>query len=163
MIKVEACRALGKVGRPEDATVLAQMMTLDNLEDARIAAIEGLAELKTQGPADLSRCCVDGMEHEDPAIRLASLNALRKLTRKDQGTDPAAWRRELKPMIAGADAAGAHAKSPRPARHRPAIASAPPRPGTLRPSGRPPSGRHAARPRSSPTLADEHAAECALT
>ena len=53
VIKIEACRALGKVGRPEDATVLAQMMTLDNLEDARIAAIEGLAELKTQGPADL--------------------------------------------------------------------------------------------------------------
>ena len=46
------------------------------------------------------------MEHEDPAIRLASLNALRKLTGKDQGTNPAAWRRELKPMI---DAAAATA------------------------------------------------------
>ena len=47
VIKIEACRALGKVGRSEDATVLAGVMTLDNLEDARIAAIEGLAELKT--------------------------------------------------------------------------------------------------------------------
>ena len=49
-MKIEACRALGKVGQSEDATVLAQVMALDNLEDARIAAIEGLAELKTKDP-----------------------------------------------------------------------------------------------------------------
>jgi HEAT repeat protein len=103
VIKIEACRALGKVGRPEDATVLAQTMTLDNLEDARIAAIEGLAELKSKDPR-IYKVLLDGMDHEDPAIRLASLNALRKLTRKDLGTDSAAWRRELKPLIAGADA-----------------------------------------------------------
>ena len=103
VIKIEACRALGKVGRPEDATVLAQIMTLDNLEDARIAAIEGLAELKSKDPR-IYKVLLDGMEHEDPAIRLASLNALRKLTRKDLGTDPAAWRQELKPLIAAADA-----------------------------------------------------------
>jgi HEAT repeat protein len=100
IIKVEACRALGKVGRPEDATILAQVMTLDNLEDARIAAIEGLAELRTKDPR-IFGVLLDGMDHEDPAIRLASLNALRKLIRKDYGTDPAAWRRELKPMLGG--------------------------------------------------------------
>jgi hypothetical protein len=98
VIKIEACRALGKVGRPEDATVLAQVMSLDNLEDARIAAIEGLAELKTTD-GRIYQLLVDGMDHDDPAIRLASLNALRKLTRKDLGTDPAAWRKELKPML----------------------------------------------------------------
>lgn len=103
VIKVEACRALGKVGRPEDATVLAQTMTLDNLEDARIAAIEGLADLKSRDPR-IYKVLLDGMEHEDPAIRLASLNALRKLTRKDKGTDAAAWRSELKSIIAEADA-----------------------------------------------------------
>jgi hypothetical protein len=101
VVKIEACRALGKVGRSEDATVLAQIMTLDNLEDARIAAIEGLAELKTKDPR-IFVVLLDGMEHEDPAIRLASLAALRSLTRKDHGTDPAAWRRELKPMIEAA-------------------------------------------------------------
>jgi hypothetical protein len=100
IIRIEACRALGKVGRPEDATILAQIMTLDNLEDARIAAIEGLAELKTKDPR-IFRVLLDGMDHEDPAIRLASLNSLRKLTRKDYGTDPAAWRRELKPLLEG--------------------------------------------------------------
>jgi len=105
VIKIEACRALGKVGRTEDATVLAQVMTLDNLEDARIAAIEGLAELKTADPR-IYRMLVDAMEQEDPAIRLASLNALRKLTRKDQGTEVAAWRRYLKPILeAGASPA----------------------------------------------------------
>ena len=108
VIKIEACRALGKVGRAEDATVLAQVMTLDNLEDARIAAIEGLAELKT-AELRIYRMLVDAMEHEDPAIRLASLNALRKLTRKDQGTEVAAWRRYLKPMLeAGASPASAN-------------------------------------------------------
>jgi HEAT repeat protein len=98
MIKVEACRALGKVGRPEDATILAQTMSLDNLEDARIAAIEGIAGLRTKDPR-IFKVLLDGMEHEDPAIRLASLNALRKLTRKDLGTDPAVWKRELKSLV----------------------------------------------------------------
>jgi HEAT repeat protein len=98
VIKIEACRALGKVGRPEDATVLAQVMSLDNLEDARIAAIEGLANLKTKDPR-IYHVLLDGMDHEDPAIRLASLNALRKLTGTDHGTETAAWHRELKPML----------------------------------------------------------------
>jgi HEAT repeat protein len=99
VIKIEACRALGKVGRPEDATILAQVMTLDNLEDARVAAIEGLAELKTADPR-IYKMLLDGMDHDDPAIRLASLNALRKLTGKDHGTDPAVWSKELKPILA---------------------------------------------------------------
>ena len=124
VIKVEACRALGKVGRPEDATVLAQTMTLDNLEDARIAAIEGLADLKSKDPR-IFKVLLDGMEHEDPAIRLAALNALRKLTRKDLGTDPADWKRELKPLIAGADAPKL-GQDPAAAEAQPAIASAPP-------------------------------------
>ena len=98
VIKIESCRALGKVGRPDDATILAQVMTLDNLEDARIAAIEGLAELKTTDPR-IYQLLVENMDHDDPAIRLASLNALRKLTGKDHGTNPADWRRELKPVL----------------------------------------------------------------
>jgi HEAT repeats len=105
VIKIEACRALGKVGRTEDATVLAQVMTLDNLEDARIAAIEGLAELKTADPRILSML-VESMDHEDPAIRLASLNALRRLTRKNLGTDPADWRREFKTTLEASGAPG---------------------------------------------------------
>ncbi|MFO0890471.1 MAG: HEAT repeat domain-containing protein [Isosphaeraceae bacterium] len=96
VIKIEACRALGKVGRPEDATVLAQVMSLDNLEDARVAAIDGLAELKTSDPR-IHRLLIDGMEHDDPAIRLASLNTLRKISGKDLGTDVGAWRKELRP------------------------------------------------------------------
>lgn len=107
VIKIESCRALGKVGRPDDATLLAQVMTLDNLEDARIAAIEGLAETRTKDPR-IYQLLVENMDHDDPAIRLASLNALRKLTRKDHGTNPTDWRRELKPML---DAAGATASS----------------------------------------------------
>ncbi|MDG3006253.1 HEAT repeat domain-containing protein [Paludisphaera mucosa] len=99
VVKIEACRALGKVGRPEDATVLAQTMTLDNLEDARIAAIEGLADLKSRDPR-IYKVLLDSMEHDDPAIRLASLNALRKITGKDLGTEIADWRRDLEPIMA---------------------------------------------------------------
>jgi hypothetical protein len=120
VVKIEACRALGKVGRSEDATVLAQIMALDNLEDARIAAIEGLAELKSKDPR-IFVVLLDGMEHEDPAIRLASLTALRKLTRKDYGTDPAAWRRELKPMLDAATSSPA----PEPSTSRPSAPRAP--------------------------------------
>lgn len=98
VIKVEACRALGKVGLPEDATILAQIMTLDMLEDARIAAIEGLADLKTHDPR-IYKVLVDAMEHDDPAIRLASLNTLRAVTGKDLGTEVEAWRRDLAPLL----------------------------------------------------------------
>lgn len=98
VIKIEACRALGKVGLPEDATVLAQIMTLDLLEDARIAAVEGLADLKSHDPR-IYRVLLDAMEHDDPAIRLASLNTLRALTGKDLGTEAEAWQRELEPML----------------------------------------------------------------
>jgi len=99
VIKVEACRALGKVGLSEDATVLAQIMTLDHLEDARIAAVEGLADLKSDDPR-IYTVLLGAMEHDDPAMRLASLNTLRKLTGKDLGTEAEAWRRELEPMLA---------------------------------------------------------------
>jgi HEAT repeat protein len=106
VIKVEACRALGKVGRPDDATVLAQVMTVDNLEDARIAAIDGLADMKTADPR-IHQLLVEGMDHDDPAIRLASLNALRATLRKDYGTDPAAWRKALKLYVEPASAPAA--------------------------------------------------------
>ena len=99
VVKVEACRALGKVGLPEDSTVLAQIMTLDQLEDARIAAIEGLADMKERDPRIL-KVLLDAMEHDDPAIRLASLNALRKIFGKDLGTEVAEWRKEIEPIIA---------------------------------------------------------------
>ena len=43
LVRAQACRALGKVGQPEDATILSRVMLVDTLEDCRIAAIEGLA------------------------------------------------------------------------------------------------------------------------
>jgi HEAT repeat protein len=98
VIRVEACRALGKVGQPEDATILARIMTIYKLEDCRIAAIEGLGMLKAQDPR-IFNILLDGMDHDDPAIRLECLRALREITGKDAGVDPAAWRRELEPTL----------------------------------------------------------------
>jgi len=99
VIRVEACRALGKVGLPEDATLLARIMMIDKLEDCRIAAIESLGTLKAEDPR-IYQILLDGMDHDDPAIRLECLHALREITHKDLGVDPAAWRRDLEPKIA---------------------------------------------------------------
>jgi HEAT repeat protein len=99
IIRLEGCRALGKVGTPEDATILARIMTVDTLEDCRIAAIEGLGSLRTQDPR-IIQILLDGMEHDDPAIRLECLNSLRKITKKDFGTEPAAWRQAVQQTAA---------------------------------------------------------------
>ena len=56
VIRVEACRALGKVGLPEDATTLARVMAIDKLEDCRIAAIEGIGMLKSVDPRIYRSC-----------------------------------------------------------------------------------------------------------
>jgi HEAT repeat protein len=98
VIRVEACRALGKVGQPEDATLLARIMTVDKLEDCRIAAIEGLGLLKAND-VRIYGVLLDGLEHDDPAIRFECLRSLRAITGKDLGVDSAAWRRGLEPML----------------------------------------------------------------
>ena len=99
VVRVQACLALGKVGLPEDATVLARVMTVDVLEDCRIAAIEGLGELKSTDPRILE-VLVNGMEHDDPAIRLASVKALRATTGKDLGLESAPWRQWMQSQVA---------------------------------------------------------------
>ncbi|HMB04579.1 MAG TPA: HEAT repeat domain-containing protein [Isosphaeraceae bacterium] len=104
VVRIQACRALGKVARPEDTTILARIMTVDNLEDCRIAAIEGLAELKSHYPR-VMEVLINGMEHDDPAIRLASVQALRKITGRDLGIAPGPWREYLKSKAQTASAA----------------------------------------------------------
>jgi HEAT repeat protein len=99
VVKVEAYRALGKVGTAEDATMLARVMNTNPLEDCRIAAIEGIGALKSQDPR-IYHVLIEGMEHEDPAIRLQSYRALKQITGKDLGNLPEAWRRELEPQVA---------------------------------------------------------------
>ena len=90
--RIEACRALGQVGLPEDATVLAQRMAVDNLLDAKVAAIDALAVLRPNDPRIL-QVLVEGMDHDFPAIRLASLQALRSITGRDLGVESAPWRK----------------------------------------------------------------------
>jgi HEAT repeat protein len=90
VVRVEACRALGKVGKTEDATVLTRVMTVDTLEDCRIAAIEALGELKPDDPR-IPQVLLVSLQSDDPATRLASLEALRRITGRDLGVDPAPW------------------------------------------------------------------------
>jgi len=98
IVRVQACRALGKVGKEEDAMILCRVMSMDSLEDCRIAAIEALGDLNSQDSRVLVML-LEGMENDDPAIRLASLNTLKQITRKDAGVEVAAWRKELKTQL----------------------------------------------------------------
>jgi len=92
LIRTEAIRGLGKVGKPEDATLLIRAMTVDTQDTCRIAAIEALGDLKPEDPRLLASL-VDGMEHELPSIRLACLRSLRQISGTDLGTDPGPWRK----------------------------------------------------------------------
>jgi HEAT repeat protein len=104
VVREEACRALGRVGRPEDATVLARVMTVDTHGDCRIAAIEGLAALKAPDPR-IGALLVDGMEHKDPGIRLASVQALRAITGQDLGIEAGPWRKYVQAGLTPPDQA----------------------------------------------------------
>ncbi|MDX2039450.1 MAG: HEAT repeat domain-containing protein [Isosphaeraceae bacterium] len=91
LVRAEACLALGRVGKSEDATVLARVMTADVSPDCRIAAIDGLGALKSNDPR-ITGFLANAMEgDEDPAVRLASLESLRKITGKDFGVEPKPW------------------------------------------------------------------------
>lgn len=92
VVREEACRALGQVGRREDATVLARVMTADTCGDCRVAAIEGLATLKAPDPR-IEALLVENMEHRDPGIRLASVEALKAITGQDLGVEAGPWRK----------------------------------------------------------------------
>jgi hypothetical protein len=96
IIRAQACRALGLVGKKEDATVLTRKMTVDTLVDCRIAAIEALGELKPDDKR-IPLVLVNGMQHDEPAVRLASVEALRKITGKDLGLEPGPWIKMIQP------------------------------------------------------------------
>lgn len=123
VIRVQACIALGKVGRAEDATVLARVMTTDTLEDCRIAAIEALAELKPDDPR-ITRVLVNGLLQDDPATRLASLDALRKMTGRDLGVEPGPWQKMIEEQ-ADTVVAGRDKKRPAAAANPTIVAKAP--------------------------------------
>jgi HEAT repeat protein len=111
IVRAEACRALGKVGKTEDATVLARIMTVDTLEDCRVAAIEALGDLKAKDPR-IEVLLVEGMENDDPATRLASLRSLRKITGKDLGVKVGPWRDYIRKHVDSAEPAKQIAQAP---------------------------------------------------
>jgi len=113
LIRAEAIRALGKIGQPEDATRLVRAMTADTQPECRIAAIDALGDLKPLDPR-IREALVDGMDHDEPSIRYACLQALRSITGRDLGTDVGPWRK-LVEAEAKAQLAQARAKdAPRP-------------------------------------------------
>lgn len=99
LIRAEAYRALGKVGTAEDAVKLAAMMSTDTQIECRIAATEGIGQLRSADER-IYDTLLRGMEHDDPAIRYASLQSLRNVTGMDMGVDPEAWRPKLQQLAA---------------------------------------------------------------
>ncbi len=97
LVRAEACRALGRVGQTEDATILARVMTVDTSGECRIAAIESLGTLKAKDRR-INEFLVAGMEHEDPAIRVACLHALRSITGKDLGVEALPWKKYVESL-----------------------------------------------------------------
>ena len=91
VVRAEACRALGSVGLAEDAATLARIMAADTSVDCRVAAIEGLERLKPGDPR-IATALADAMDHTDPAVRTASLRALRAISGKDLGLASKPWR-----------------------------------------------------------------------
>ena len=92
LIRAEAIRALGKIGRPEDATRLVRAMTADTQPECRIAAIDALGDLKPADPR-IREALVEGMDHDEPSIRYACLQSLRNMTGRDLGTEVGPWKK----------------------------------------------------------------------
>lgn len=90
IVRTEACRALGKIGTIEDATLLARVMTTDLSRDCRVAAIEGLGDLAPADPR-IGLTLVEGMRNPDPAIRAASYQTLKRITGQDLGFEISQW------------------------------------------------------------------------
>ncbi|WP_169981376.1 HEAT repeat domain-containing protein [Tautonia rosea] len=90
IVRTEACRALGKLGTIEDATLLARVMTTDVSRDCRVAAIEALGDLAPADPR-IGLTLVEGMRNPDPAIRAASYQTLKLITGQDLGFEISQW------------------------------------------------------------------------
>ena len=113
LIRAEAIRALGKVGRPDDATLLVRAMTADTQPECRIAAIDALGDLKPADPR-IRESLVEGMDHDEPAIRYACLQALRNMTGRDLGTEVGPWRKLVEMESKAELAKGKDATKPQP-------------------------------------------------
>jgi HEAT repeat protein len=112
MVRTEAIRAIGALKHPDDTNLLARVMTTDTSRDCRVAAIEALASIKTADPRIPAKL-VEGMENEDPSVRLASYEALVTITGTDLGTDVRAWRARYAPAGPGDPAVAPAANVPR--------------------------------------------------
>lgn len=89
-VRAEAARALGKVGQPDDAVLLSRMMAIDTTHNGRVAAAEGLANLKPKDPRIMISLS-ENLNNDDPAMRLAAYRALKQITGVDPGPNTNAW------------------------------------------------------------------------
>ncbi|MFG0261748.1 MAG: HEAT repeat domain-containing protein [Novipirellula sp. JB048] len=91
-VRMEACRALGRVDDEQAARLLAAMVGKESNRDVRHAAIESLAQHDNAVAVNSLRLA---LSDRNPATQDLTLQSLRRVTGKDFGNDPEIWVAEL--------------------------------------------------------------------
>ena len=87
-VRMEACRALGKIDSTDSSRLLASMVGKESNQDVRHSAISALAKHNSQVSIDSLKLA---LADRNPATRDLTVKALRGVTGKEIGNDPEAW------------------------------------------------------------------------
>lgn len=96
-IRVEAARALGKRGFPGTADALMRLLR----DGSPACKKEAAAILWKIGGPGVAAALAESLSDPDEGVRVAALDSLRRLTRKDFGYDTRKWQRWLESERAG--------------------------------------------------------------
>ncbi|TWT76386.1 HEAT repeat protein [Planctomycetes bacterium CA13] len=91
-VRMEACRALGRIDDEESSRMLAAMVGTESNQDVRNAAIASLAQHKNPISVNSLRLA---LADRNPATRDLTMQSLRGVTGKELGNDPDVWIAEL--------------------------------------------------------------------
>jgi len=89
-VRLRAIRAWEKRPTAEAVPVLAEVLASDTSTDVRLAATRALGQF--QDPAAVRPLSV-ALDDSDPALQYRAVQSLKKITKRDLGSDLAAWRR----------------------------------------------------------------------
>jgi len=95
-VRMEACRALGRIDDEASSRMLATMVGSETNQDVRHAAIESLAAHKNPVSTNSLRLA---LSDHNPATRDLTMQSLRSVTGKQLGDDPDVWIAELNKSV----------------------------------------------------------------
>ncbi len=88
-VRILCCRLLGKRAEPQLIEPLSGVIRQDSDIDVRMAAISALGEIKA---AEAVQALSVALDHRDPAVQYAGVQALKSASGEDFGNDVRAWR-----------------------------------------------------------------------